>query len=258
MKRIIFFIMFAFISSVFADKLQDIKDKGFLIAGVKYDFKPFGFINENGRIDGFDIDLVKYISSKLDVDVRFKQVTSTNRIKLLVNNDVDLVIASMTHKLSRDKDIDFSISYFFDGQAMLVLKNDARKDYTQYEGAKIGAINGATSGGNFKKLLPSAKMIYYNEYPQALRALKAGFLDAITTDLAWCTLQAIESRGKFKVLDDILSYEPYGIGVIENESNYLDEINEILQDSVLDGTYANIYEKWFRKLPSKLPEVWPR
>ena len=80
MKRIIFFIMFAFISSVFADKLQDIKDKGFLIAGVKYDFKPFGFINENGRIDGFDIDLVKYISSKLDVDIRFKQVTSTNRI----------------------------------------------------------------------------------------------------------------------------------------------------------------------------------
>ena len=258
MKRIIFFIMFVCISSVFADKLQDIKDKGFLIAGVKYDFKPFGFINEEGRVDGFDIDLIKYISSKLDVDIRFKQVTSTNRIKLLLNNEVDLVIASMTHKLGRDKDIDFSISYFFDGQAMLVLEKDTRKHYSDYEGAKIGAIKGATSGGNFKKLLPSSKMIYYNEYPQALRALNAGYLDAITTDLAWCTLQAIESRGKFKVLEDILSYEPYGIGVIENESNYLDEINKILQDSVLDGTYANLYEKWFGNLPSKLPEVWPR
>ncbi len=258
MKRVIFFIMFVFTSSIFADKLQDIKSQGFLIAGVKYDFKPFGFINEDGRIDGFDIDLIKYISSKLDVDVRFKQVTSTNRIKLLKNNKVDLVIASMTHKLSREKDIDFSISYFFDGQAMLVLNKDTRKHYSNYEGARIGAIKGATSGGNFKKLLPAAKMVYYNEYPQALRALNAGYLDAITTDLAWCSLQAIESRGKFKVLDDILSYEPYGIGVIENESNYLDEINKILQDSVLDGTYANIYEKWFGKLPAKLPEVWPR
>lgn len=256
MKKILSLLLI--LSTLYSDKLEILKEQQYLIAGVKYDFEPFGFINEKGKIDGFDIDLIKYIATKLDLDVRFKQVTSFNRIKMLKDGKIDILAASMTHTFKRDKEIDFSISYFFDGQALLVNKKDLKKTYKDLSESKIGAIKGSTSALNFKKLFPKSKIIYFQEYPQALRSLNGKHIDAITTDLSWCILQAKQSYGKLKVLSETFSYEPYGIGIKENESNFLDAINEAIADSVIDGTYANIYEKWFSQLPKKMPEVWPK
>ena len=199
MQKIVFLLSFVILVSLNANKLNELKEKQYIVAGVKYDFKPFGFINDNGVVDGFDVDLVKYIATKLNLDVKFKQVTSKNRIKMLINGKVDILAASMTHKRSRDKLIDFSISYFFDKQAMLVANNEKRVSYKEFADSKIGAIKGSTSGKNFQKILPNVKMIFFNEYPQALRSLKRGHINAITTDLAWCKLQAKESNGILKV-----------------------------------------------------------
>lgn len=162
LKKICLIVLFIFVSShtLYADKLEDIKRAGILKAGVKYDFKPFGFISDNGTVVGFDVDLLKYIGRKMDVIVKFEQVTSKNRIPMIVSGEVDIAAASMTHKRTRDIAIDFSISYFFDGQAMLVRKDEKGSSYKDFEGRKVGAIQGATSGFNFKRLQPKAKVIF--------------------------------------------------------------------------------------------------
>lgn len=258
MLKISFLLSIIILVSLNANKLNELKEKQYMLAGVKYDFKPFGFINDKGMVDGFDVDLIKYIATKLNLDVKFKQVTSTNRIKMLLEGKVDILAASMTHTQSRDKLIDFSISYFFDKQAMLVSRKEEKHSYKEFDNSKIGAIKGSTSGENFQKLLPNVKIIYFNEYPQALRSLKRGHINAITTDMAWCKLQAKESNGELKVLDNLYIFEPYGIGIVQNESIYLDAINNAIQNSVNDGTYANIYEKWFGEVPSRLPVIWPK
>ncbi len=218
-----------------ADKLADIKKAGVMVAGIKYDFKPFGFINKSGSIVGFDVDLLKYIANRLNVDLKFKQVTSKTRIPMIVSGEVDVAAASMTHKHKRDNVIDFSISYFFDGQAMLVRFDEKEASFRGFENRKVAAIQGATSGNNLKKVQPKAKIIYYQEYPQAVLSLLKGTVDAITTDLVWCITQAQDSRGKLKVLSETLSYEPYGIGMSENESNLRDYINFAIQDAVRNG-----------------------
>jgi len=248
---------FIFTNALVADKLADIKKAGVLVGGIKYDFKPFGFINKSGSIVGFDVDLLKYIAKKMQVGVKFKQVTSKTRIPMIVSGEVDLAAASMTHKNKRDNVIDFSISYFFDGQAMLVRSDEKKTSYRDFENKKVAAIQGATSGNNFKKVQPKAKIVYYQEYPQAVLSLLRGKVDAITTDLVWCVTQAQDSRGKLKVLRETISYEPYGIGMSENESNLRDFVNFAIQDAVRDGSYEKLYMKWFGKKPEKLPEVWP-
>jgi len=258
LKTILVIYIFVSFNSLYADKLVDIKKQGVLKAGVKYDFKPFGFINKSGSIVGFDVDIIRYIGKKLGVRVKFEQVTSKNRIPMIVTGEIDIAAASMTHKRSRDDVIDFSVSYFFDGQAMLVGKKEKATSYEGFGERKVGAIQGATSGENFKKLQPKAKIIYFQEYPQAVLALKNGKIDAITTDFVWCMTQADDSKGKLKVLSQTLSYEPYAIGIGENESNFRDFVNSAIQDSVLDGTYEKLYFKWFGKEPEKLPEVWPK
>jgi polar amino acid transport system substrate-binding protein len=243
--------------SAYADKLADIKTSGVLKAGVKYDFKPFGFVNENNDVVGFDIDLLKYIAKDLGVKVKFQQVTSKTRIPLVAGGQIDIAAASMTHKVQRDDTIDFTISYFFDGQSMLVRSDCKATKAKEFAGKKVGAIQGATSGENFKKAVPDAKIVSFQEYPQAVMALKKGKIDAVTTDLVWCTTQANDSKGTLKVTGGTLSTEPYGMGIAENESNLRDAINFAIQDAVKDGTYTTLYKKWFGKNPTVLPELWP-
>ncbi len=243
--------------TAFADKLADIKKSGVLNAGVKYDFKPFGFVNKKNDVVGFDIDLLKYIAKDLGVKVKFQQVTSKTRIPLVASGQIDIAAASMTHKVMRDDTIDFTISYFFDGQSMLVRKDCKKRSAKGFAGKKVGAIQGATSGENFKKASPKAKIIYFQEYPQAVMALNTGKIDAVTTDLVWCSTQANDSKGKLKVTGGTLSVEPYGMGVAENESNLRDAVNFAIQKSVKDGTYSKLYKKWFGEKPKVLPELWP-
>jgi polar amino acid transport system substrate-binding protein len=243
--------------SVNADKLADIKSLGVLKAGVKFDFKPFGFINEKNKVVGFDIDLLRYIAKDLGVDVKFQQVTSKTRIPLVLGGQIDIAAASMTHKVKRDEAIDFTITYFFDGQSILTRKDIKANSAQDFSGKKVGAIQGATSGQNFEKIVPDASIIYFQEYPQAIMALRTSKIDAITTDLVWCSTQAIHSNGALKVVGNTLSIEPYGMGVAENESNLRDAINFAIQKSVKDGTYSKLYKKWFSKEPKILPEIWP-
>jgi len=242
---------------VYGDKLADIQKSGVLKAGVKYDFKPFGFTNERGEVVGFDIDLLKYIAKELGVKVKFQQVTSKTRIPMVAGGQVDIVAASMTHKVKRDETIDFTISYFFDGQSILARKDCKAKSAKDFANKRVGAIQGATSGENFKKIVPEAKIIYFQEYPQAVMALKKGKIDAITTDLVWCSTQAKDSNGELKVIGDTISFEPYGMGIAENESNLRDAVNFAIQKAVKDGNYTKLYNKWFGKNPERLPEIWP-
>lgn len=243
--------------SAYADKLAEIKSTGVLKAGVKYDFKPFGFVNEKNNVVGFDIDLLDYIAKDLGVKVKFQQVTSQTRIPMVSGGQIDIAAASMTHKVERDDTIDFTISYFFDGQSMLVRESCKAQNAEDFKGKKVGVIQGATSGENFKKIVPDAKIISFQEYPQAVMALRKSKIDAITTDLVWCSTQAKDSNGALKVIGGTLSIEPYGMGIAENESNFRDAVNFAIQKAVKDGTYSKLYKKWFGEEPKVLPELWP-
>lgn len=257
MYKKIIFLMLMTASFLYADKYEDVKSAGILNIGVKYDFRPFGYLDTKGRLVGFDIDMAKLLARKLRVSIKFFQVTSKNRIPRLLRKDIDIIVASMTHKVSRDKDIDFSISYFFDGQSILASVDEMGTSYKDFKNRKVGAVRGSTSGVQFKKLVPKSQIIYFTEYPQALRALKKGNIDAITTDYVWCMTQEKSSNGTLKVIGEKLSYEPYAVGIPQNESRLRDSINFAIQAIVKEGLYSEVYEKWFGEKPKKLPILWP-
>jgi polar amino acid transport system substrate-binding protein len=244
------------VTILYANKLEDIKNAGVLKAGVKHDYEPFGFKDTDGNIVGFDIDLLKYISKKLGVKLQTQRVTSKTRIPLVEDGTIDIAAASMTHKVSRDANIDFSISYFFDGQTILTRQTIRAKKVRGFMGKKVGAIKGSTSGENLKKFVPTVRLKYFDNYDEALEELKTGALDGLTTDSVWCITKA-KHNPELKVIDDKISFEPYGMGVPENESDFRDAINFALQDAVKDGTYEKLYKKWFNTIPKRIPEVWP-
>lgn len=245
-------VLFLCFNIAFADKLAKVQKSGILKAGVKYDYKPFGFV-ENGEVKGFDIDLLKYIAKHMGVKLKLVQVTSKTRIPMVKADIIDIAAASMTHKYKRDIGIDFSIDYFYDGQSILVKSNAKERSYKDFVGKKVGAIKGSVSGINFFDKNPKAKIVYFIGYKDALSALDRGEINAITTDYVWCKTKAEDSKGRYKVIGGKFTFEPYGMGVAENQSNFRDMVDDAIESAIKDGSYERLYFKWFKEKPEKLP-----
>ena len=267
MKRLVLILAlvlsFAFAANAaFAGKIEDVKAKGVLVCGVKDSVNLFGFVDPDTKeLVGFDVDICKYIADKLGVKTEFKVVTSKNRIPMLAQGSVDLLAATMTHKFSRDEQIDFSITYFMDGQKLLVEKGSGIMSTDDLANKKVGTVKGSTSEKNIKAAQPKAQVISYDEYPQAFMALKQGKVKAVTTDSGILAgLKAGDDNPeKWEIVGAFFSSEPYGLGVPQNDSAFRDFVNKSLNEMWLDGTYQKLFKKWMGyDLPAGWEmELWP-
>ncbi|MGE4293602.1 MAG: transporter substrate-binding domain-containing protein [Desulfovibrio sp.] len=237
--------------------------------GLMANAKPAGFINEKGEWIGFDVDVATEICKRLGVEIEKVQVNNKTRVTMVQTGQIDMSLANMTHKRERDKSIDFSITYFFDGQKFLVKKGTAAS-WQDLVGKKIASMQGTTSELNARELLkklgdPNAdkNVISYQNEAECFQALKMGRVAAWTTDSTLLIGYAAEEPGQFELIGDFFSDEPYGIGLPQDDSAWRDAVNFALQDMWLDGTYKTIYDKWYGPeskwtfpLTSKI-EIWP-
>jgi polar amino acid transport system substrate-binding protein len=248
------FALFANHAATAASTLDEVKTRGKMIAGVRYDSPPFGSLDQSGQVVGFDIDLIKEIAKRLGVGIEMVQVTAKTRIPLLESGKIDVVAAVLTHSRERDRVIDFSISYLLDGQRLLVKKGSGIKEASDLKGKTVSAVQGSYNEAVIRNLVPEAKVLVYQEYPQAYLALKQGLADAFTTTAT--ILEGVSKQDPdVEMVGDNLTSEPIAFGVRENDSKWRDAINFALQDMVADGTYKSIYDKYF-KIPYRAPETW--
>jgi len=232
--------------------LKAIKERSKLIVGVKYDAKPFGFLDEDEQVKGFDIDLCREIAYRLlgnKSAIEFKQVTSSNRIFSITSGSVDFVAATMTITPKRQQVIDFSNPYYIAGQAVMVPQNSDIKTLGDLAGKKIIVSLGSTSEMNIRRLFPTAEILGFRTYTDAFSALRAERGDALTTDDT-IIYGFLSENPDFIMLKDRLTEEPYALGFKKGrETETLREtINNVLNEMARDGTIAQLEEKWTREL----------
>jgi ABC-type amino acid transport substrate-binding protein len=236
--------------------IAKIKERGKLIAGVKLDTPPFGSLDDKNEPAGFDIDLVRKIAARIGVPVELVKVTSATRIPLLVSGNVDLVAASMTHTRERDRAIDFSITYYTGGQSLMVPKASTIAGVKDLDGKQVAVQQGTTLEKNIAAVAPKARIVAFRDYTAAWLALAQGRADAFTGSLN--VLQGfLKDNPNFKIVGELFSVEPFGIGVRQGDSDLRDEINFALQDLWTSGEYGTLYRKWFNAEPVTPIEVWP-
>src|SRR5215475_1166622 len=236
--------------------LAKIKERGKLLAGVKLDTPPFGFLDDKNEPAGFDIDLVRKVGARIGVPVELVKVTSPTRIPMLVSGNVDLVAASMTHTRERDRVIDFSITYYTGGQSLLVAKASTINGVKDLAGKQVGVQQGTTLGKNIAAAAPTAKVVAFRDYNSAWLALAQGRVEALTGSLN-ILQRFMKDNQNFKIVGDLFSVEPFGIGIRQGDSDLRDEINVVLQDLWTSGEYTMLYRKWFNADPTIPIEVWP-
>src|SRR5476649_1464656 len=238
------------------NSIAKIKARGKLLAGVKFDTPPFGFLDDKNQPVGFDIDLMRKIAEHIGVPVELVSVTSPTRIPMLVSGNVDLVAASMTHTRERDKTIDFSITYYTGGQSLLVPKSSTITGLKDLEGKQVSVQQGTTLEKNIAAAAPKAQIVAFKDYNSAWLALGQGRVDARTGSLN--ILQGFaKDNPNVKIAGEMFSVEPFGIGIRQGDSALRDEVNFTLQDLWTSGAYTELYRKWFHAEPTVPIEVWP-
>jgi len=233
-----------------AVSVNEVKHRGKLVAGVKFDSKPFGFLDTDGQLKGYDIDLMRELSRRLlgkEKGVEFQQVLSSTRVIAINSGSVDAVAATMTITPERAKVVDFSIPYLTAHQAVVVPSDSPARHLKDLDGKTILFVLGTTSEGNIKKRLPDAKYTGFKSSTDAFSALKAGRGDAMTTDDTIISGFLSDNCG-FRVLDEKLSDEPYGLafrkGGAETPDDLRVQVNQSLKVMEKDGTLARLKAKW--------------
>jgi putative glutamine transport system substrate-binding protein len=228
MKKIC--LIFLFVFSMFltgcvekkeqVDTLATIKSRGELVVGVKYDSKPFGFV-ENGKLQGYDIDIAHLMAKRIlgnERLVRFVEVNASNRISLLNSGEVDMVIATMTITPQRKEVVDFSLPYFYAGQAIMIRKGSYIKKVTDLNGRRVIVVLGSTGEKNLRYFAPESMLQGYKTYEDAFNAMLNRKAEALTTDDA-IIAGFLMSHPEFKMLPQRYSQDGYGIALRKGEEN---------------------------------------
>ena len=232
--------------------LDRIQSDGRLVAVVQADFAPFSFENDAGERVGFDIDLVREFARRWLDDVTALQlvpVPSPQRIPTLVAGDADIVAAALTQTPQRDEQVDFSLTYFKDGQRLLVTEGSEIVSVCDLEGAPVAVIAETTSLDNFVEAASgcgfdaSDALVVFDNHVDAVTALIDGEVTAFTGDSI--ALEQFANDRPLEVVGNHFSEEPYAVAVGEGDRRLQNLINATLKAMEEDGTFAAIYEQWF-------------
>ena len=166
------------------DLLSVIKKRGELVVGVKFDSKPFGFV-DNGKLQGYDIDIAHLMAKRIlgnEQLVRFVEVTPSNRISKLNSGEVDMLVATMTITPKRLEVVDFSVPYFYTGQAIMIRKGTSIKTVGDLNGRRVIIILGTTGEKNLRYFAPEAVLQGYKSYQDGFRGMLNRKAEALSTD----------------------------------------------------------------------------
>jgi polar amino acid transport system substrate-binding protein len=241
--------------------------EGAVSVGVRFDNPPLSFVNDDGDWVGFDIDLANALAEQMGLEIELVKVDGTTRISFLQEGKIDMAVASMNHTRARDDAIDFSITYFWDNQSFLIRKGT----YAALEdimGQKVAANAGSStidSWTAYSQAMGGAapEIVEFTDKLAAMQALRDGVVEGYTEDNI--TLLALASGDpNLELIPGGHNLVQFGIGLPNDDSLWRDQVNYALQELWKNGTYHEIYEKWFVGPEAVVPlplsgqmEIWP-
>jgi polar amino acid transport system substrate-binding protein len=228
--------------------MAKIRERGRLIAGVSADTYLLGSRNPlNGRIEGFDIDMVKAVTKAIfgdETKYQLKVITAAQRIPALQKGDVDLVARNMTITCDRWTQIAFSSEYYRSGQKILVRKGSKATKLADLKGQKVCAPKGTSSMDNLIKLAPEAIPVGADSHTGCLVLFQQGEVAAITGDDT--VLAGLVAQDPYAIVPEQQAFteEPYGLGINSKNVDFVRFVNAKLAEMRSDGEWKAIYQRW--------------
>ncbi|MBO3737865.1 transporter substrate-binding domain-containing protein [Actinoplanes flavus] len=223
--------------------------KGRLVVGIDQNAYLFGFRDpESGELVGFEIDMAREMARAIFGDpnkVQFRAITTADRIPVLQNHQVDMVIRTMTMTCERWQQVAFSTEYIASRQRLLVRRNEGIKDFADLANRKVCATRGSTSIRTIAAQPSKPIPVSTDSTLDCLVLLQQRQVDAVSTiDILLAGLAAQDPTTE--VIGAPVSDEPAGIGIPQGEEDMVRFVNGVLEKMRADATWTRIYDKWLR------------
>lgn len=228
-----------------AGSIDKIKAAGKIKIGVFSDKNPFGYVDKDGKVQGYDVYFAKRIAKDLlgsEDAVEFVYVEAANRVEYLQSGKVDIILANFTVTDERAEKVDFALPYMKVALGVVSPENSLITDVEQLEGKTLIVVKGTTAETFFGKNYPDIKLLKFDEYQEAYDALLDGRGDAFSTDntevLAW----AIQNNG-FKVgIESIGNLDTIAPAVQKGNTELLNWINDEIEALAGEQFFHKDYE----------------
>ncbi|MBM7854996.1 lysine-arginine-ornithine-binding protein [Desulfohalotomaculum tongense] len=230
-------------------KSDSANEANVLKVGTDVAFPPFEF-EENGKYTGFDIDLIHAIAEEAGYKVDLQPMQFSGLIPALQAGNVDVGIAGITITDERKEQVNFTEPYIDAGQIIAVRADEEEiKSVDDLKGKVLGAKIGTTGAKMAEELKQDGKLKeikLYDNNPESYLDLESGNVDAVIVDKPVVDRYiATKGKGKIKTVGELLTGEKFGIAVPKGNEKLLKELNDALATLKENGTYDQIFEKWF-------------
>ncbi|MDF9839491.1 MULTISPECIES: transporter substrate-binding domain-containing protein [unclassified Paenibacillus] len=225
---------------------SSVKERGKLRVGVKVDYPPLGYLDENGKNAGYEIGVVKKIAEYAFGDanaVEFVPVNATNRIPYLDSNKIDFIAATLGVTEERKQQLDFSTNFFDGGVVTVVKKDSGITTIPDLAGKTVIVIKGSTGSTYLDENVPTAKQIKIESNADAFRALKDGRADAMFHDAVLMS-EFVKTSTDYTIVGEQVAFAPMALGVRKNEADMLDFVNGALEQMRKEDYFKSLIEEY--------------
>ena len=249
MRKIVFAVLAISLLSSCTKKAAESSEKELLV-GTDAAYAPFEIENPDKTITGFDIDVINAIAAKEHLKLKFVNTPWEGIFSQLSMGDRDLLVSAITITDARKKEVDFSEPYFESMQLIAVPTNSKVANVDDLKGLKVGLQTGTTGDEVVSNIIgktnPNIKR--FESTPVVLKELQGGGVDVVVADNGVVNNFLKNNKATFKTISDPkFPKEYYGMAVKKGNLELLKKLNSGLSAIKADGTYAQIYQKYFDK-----------
>lgn len=226
-----------------ARSLDEIKKNGKIKIAVFSDKAPFGYVDKDGKYQGYDVYFAEQLAKDLSVKPEYTSVDPAARVDVLTSNKVDLVLANFTVTDERKEKVDFAKPYMKVALGVVSPQNAPITDVGQLDGKTLIIAKGTTAETWFEKNAPNVKLQKYDQYADAYNALLDGRGDAFSTDntevLAWAKANKGFKVGITRLGDD----DTIAPAVQKGNKELLDFVNDEIVKLGKDDFFHKDYQE---------------
>ena len=222
--------------------------------GTEGAYPPFNFIDQTGKLAGFDVDIGLALCEKMQVKCELVAQDWDGIIPALVAGKYDVIIASMFITEERKKIVSFTKPYYAAAMTHVTAKGSDIKEFTDaaLAGKAVGAQSSTTQAEYVQKMYPSADIRLYKTQDEANLDMANGRLDVMVGDviplLTWVSTtedgKCCELVGE-PITDKAFVGDGVGMAVRQEDNDLREKLNKALDEIVADGTYKKINDKYF-------------
>lgn len=229
--------------------VDQIKESGEITIGVFSDKNPFGYVDNDGKFQGYDVYFADRIAKDLGVELKLVPVEAASRVEFLETAKVDIILANFTVTDERKEKVDFALPYMKVALGVVSPDSAIITDAEQLNGKTLIVVKGTTAESYFTENYPDVKLQKYDEYNEAYSALQDGRGDAFSTDntevLAW----SMNNLGFTVGVESLGSTDAIAPAVTKGNETLLnwinDEITALADEQFFhadyDATLASVY-----------------